>query len=241
MVDEISLAIVTGAACRLGHAFALNLAHAGYAVLLHYHLSEKQAGQTAVELRSLGVPIYTFGADLTESSEINSLFSYIDSLPIKLKVLVNSASIMKRGNARETSLDDWDATFALNLRAPFLLAQKAAERMGSGGIIINISDVGTRKIWNNFPAYLISKSGLESLTRVLAKTYAPMIRVNAIAPGLVLPSESITQDEWTAMVDRLPLKHPVSVDEVLAALEFLLKNESITGQVIVVDGGFSLI
>jgi NAD(P)-dependent dehydrogenase (short-subunit alcohol dehydrogenase family) len=79
------------------------------------------------------------------------------------------------------------------------------------------------------------------LTRVLAKTYAPKIRVNAIAPGLVLPSENIAQDEWTTLVDRLPLKHPVSIDEVIAALEFLLKNESITGQVIVVDGGYSLI
>jgi len=242
MADEkCSLALVTGAARRLGRAFALNLAQSGYALLLHYHTSEKQVGQTAAELRSVGMPVYQFGADLTIDAEINSLFSFIDTLPYKLKILVNSASVMQKGDARETSMSDWDATFALNLRAPFLLAQKSAERMGSGGIIINISDIGARKNWTNYPAYLISKSGLETLTRVLAKTYAPKIRVNAIAPGLVLPSENIAQDEWTTLVDRLPLKHPVSIDEVIAALEFLLKNESITGQVIVVDGGYSLI
>jgi len=242
MVNEkYPLALVTGAARRLGRAFALNLAQSGYALLLHYRSSEKQVGQTAAEIGSLGVPVYRFGADLTVDVEINSLFSYIDSLPYQLKVLVNSASVLQKGSAREIAESDWDATFALNLRAPFLLAQKAAERMGSGGNIINISDVGARKAWNNYPAYIVSKSGLETLTRVLAKTYAPRIRVNAIAPGLVLRSVTATQDEWTALVDRLPLKHPVSIDELVAALQFLLNNDAITGQVLVVDSGYSLI
>ena len=242
MVDEeYSLALVTGAAHRLGRAFALSLAQSGYAILLHYRSSEMQVGQTIADLRSEGVPIYQFGADLTSDVEINSLFKYLDTLPYKLKVLVNSASVMLKGDSREISMSDWDATFALNLRAPFRLAQKAAERMGPGGVIINISDIGARKNWTDYPAYVISKSGLETLTRVLAKTYAPEIRVNAIAPGLVLPSENITQDEWLTLLDRLPLKHPVSINDVIAVLEFLLTNESLTGQVIVVDGGYSLI
>jgi len=242
MVDkEYTLALVTGAAHRLGRAFALSLAHSGYAILLHYHSSEMLAGQTALDLRLEGVPVYQFCADLTRDVEINSLFTYLDALPFKLKVLVNSASIMPRGDSCEPSMSDWDAAFAVNLRAPFRLAQKAAERMAPGGLIINISDVGARKNWTNYPAYVISKSGLETLTRVLAKMYAPEIRVNAIAPGLVLPSGNITQDEWINLVDRLPLKHPVSIDEVVSVLEFLLTNKSITGQVIVVDGGYSLV
>jgi pteridine reductase len=121
------------------------------------------------------------------------------------------------------------------------LAQKAAERMLAGGLIINITDVGAHKLWSGYPAYVVSKSALETLTRIQAKAYAPKIRVNAIAPGLVLPSENISKEEWKILVDRLPLKRPASQEELTSALEFLLKNEAITGQVIVVDGGYSLI
>ena len=136
---------------------------------------------------------------------------------------------------------EWDATFALNLRAPFLLAQQAASRMAEGGLIVNITDVAAHKLWSRFPAYVISKSALETLTRLLAKSYAPRIRVNAIAPGLVLPSNHVTQAEWEKLIQRLPLKRPTSLDEVAKALTFLLDNTSVTGQTIVVDGGYSLI
>jgi NAD(P)-dependent dehydrogenase (short-subunit alcohol dehydrogenase family) len=129
----------------------------------------------------------------------------------------------------------------LNLRAPFLLAQKAAERMIQGGLIVNVTDAGVGKAWTGFPAYQVSKAGLEVLTRLLAKTYAPTIRVNAIAPGLVLPSANISAEEWTKLVNRLPLKHSASLEEISAALGFLLKNESVTGQTIIVDGGYSLL
>jgi len=113
--------------------------------------------------------------------------------------------------------------------------------MEAGGLIVNVTDVGAQKAWSGFPAYTVSKAALETLTRVLARSLAPKIRVNAIAPGLVLPSEYVTEEEWVRLVGRLPLKRPASVDEVAAALEFLLKNEYITGQTIVVDGGYSLI
>jgi NAD(P)-dependent dehydrogenase (short-subunit alcohol dehydrogenase family) len=148
---------------------------------------------------------------------------------------------MQRTDIRATSAADWDATFALNLRAPFLLAQQAAKRMEEGGVIVNITDVGTQKLWTQYPAYVVSKSALETLTSLLAKAYAPGIRVNAIAPGLVLPSDNVTPEEWEKLVERLPLKHPASLNEVAAALEFILDNPSVTGQTIVVDSGYSLI
>jgi len=240
-MDCQPLALVTGASRRLGKVFALTLARRGYAILLHYHDSADEATATADEIRTFGVPAYLAQADLTEDTNLFSLLSNIDSSSHKLKVLVNSAAQMKRTDIHATSSADWDTTFALNLRAPFLLAQQAAGQMAEGGLIVNITDAGARKLWKGYPAYVVSKSALETLTRLLAKAYAPGIRVNAIAPGLVLPSDNVMPEEWEKMVEHLPLKHPASVDEVATALTFLLENPSVTGQTIVVDSGYSLI
>jgi pteridine reductase len=240
-MDNPPLALVTGAAHRLGKAFALCLARQGYAILLHYHTSQKKAEETAEGIKSFGVPVYLAHADLTQDASLASLFITLDSLPYSLRVLVNSAAIMPHKDIRSTSAADWDATFDLNLRAPFLLAQKAAERMTSGGLIVNVTDVGAHKLWTGYPAYVVNKSALETLTRLMAKAYAPRIRINAIAPGLVLPSGHVTPEEWQKLVERLPLKRPAAPEEVASALEFLLKNESVTGQTIVVDGGYSLV
>ena len=240
-MPTIPLALVTGGARRLGRAFALALARQGFAILLHYHHSEEEAAATADAIRALGMPVYPLQVDLTSSTNIESLFSNLDTLPHPLKVLVNSAALMPRGDVRTLSAVDFDAAIALNLRAPFLCAQEAAKRMEAGGLIVNVTDVGAQKAWSGFPAYTVSKAALDSLTRVLARSLAPKIRVNAIAPGLVLPSEHVSQEEWEQLVERLPLKRPASLDEIAAALEFLLKNEYITGQTIVVDGGYSLV
>jgi len=240
-MDEGSLALVTGAAHRLGRLFALTLARHGYTILLHYHQSNEAAAASAEEIRALGVQVHLAEADLTDAEQIHALFSMVDSLQIPLKVLINSAATMNHADLRMTTTEDWDATLNLNLRAPFLLGQQAAKRMPQGGLIVNISDAGVGKAWTAFPAYMISKSGLETLTRLQAKTYAPNIRVNAIAPGLALPSWETTAEKWEKMVDRLPLKHAAALDELSGTLEFLLKNESVTGQTIVVDGGYSLI
>jgi len=240
-MPEFPLALVTGAAHRLGRAFGLALARQGYAILLHYHRSAEKAAATAEEIRALEMPVYLARADLGNLTNLYSLFSTLDALPHRLKVLVNSAAVMPRGDVRTLSADDFDAAIALNLRAPLLCAQEAAKRMAEGGLIVNVTDVGAQKAWSGFPAYTVSKAGLESLTRLLARSLAPSIRVNAIAPGLVLPSEYVSQEEWKRLVERLPLKRPASLDEIASALEFLLENEYITGQTIVVDGGYSLL
>jgi NAD(P)-dependent dehydrogenase (short-subunit alcohol dehydrogenase family) len=238
---DYPLALVTGAAHRLGRAFAITLARQGYAILLHYHKSLSDAAVTENEIRSTGVPVYPVQADLTSVTDLYSLLSSLDSLPHKLRVLVNSAAVMPRKDIHLASSTDWDAAFDLNLRAPFLLAQKAAERMDAGGLIVNVTDIGAHKLWTGYPAYVVSKSALETLTRIMAKAYAPSIRVNAIAPGLVLPSSDVTPEEWEKLVQRLPLRRPASPEEVASTLEFLVRNESVTGQTIVVDGGYSLL
>ncbi|HAE59717.1 MAG TPA: short-chain dehydrogenase [Anaerolineae bacterium] len=246
MPEKFPLALVTGGAHRLGRAFALALARQGYAIALHYHTSAESAAATAAEIRALGVPVFPLQADLTSPAEIESLFDKIDNLLADLQhstfnVLVNSAALMPRGDVQSLTSAEFDAAIALNLRAPFLCSQQAARRMQSGGLIVNISDIGAAKAWTGFPAYTVSKAGLESLTQVLARALAPGIRVNAIAPGLVLPSDNMPAQEWERLVSRLPLKRPAAPEEIASALEFLIKNEYITGQTIRIDGGYSLI
>jgi pteridine reductase len=235
------LALVTGAAHRLGKAFVLALARNGYAVLLHYRSSDAQANKTATEIRTLGVPVFLSQTDLTERANITSLFAQVDKIPHPLRVLVNSAAIIPAGDPRTLTLEEWDATMNLNLRAPFFCAQEAAARMQDGGLIVNVTDVGAKKTWSHYPAYSVSKAGLEALTSILARAFAPSIRVNAIAPGLVLQSDLISSEEWNRLVRRLPLKRPATVQEIASALEFLLKNEYVTGQTLVIDGGYSLL
>lgn len=231
------LALVTGAAHRLGKAFALTLARNGFDIFLHYHSAEEEARQTQAEIESLSKGVTLAQADLTNPDEIQSLVSNLQSLD----VLVNSAAFMPHGNVDSLSLENWDAALDLNLRAPFLLARECAQKMTDGGLIVNITDVGAQKAWSRFPSYTVSKAALESLTKILARALAPKIRVNAIAPGFVLQSDIVPAEEWKRLIKRIPLRRPARTEEVASALEFLLKNEYITGQTIVVDGGYSLI
>lgn len=231
------LALVTGGAHRLGKSFALTLARLGFDIILHYHSALDEALQTQVEIESLKRRVTLAPADLTQPSEIHALLSTFHSLD----VLVNSAAFMPSGNVDSLSLETWNTTLDLNLRAPFLLAQECAKKMTEGGIIVNITDVGAQKAWSRYPSYTVSKAALESLTRILARALAPKIRVNAIAPGFVLRSDIVPAEEWERLINRVPLKRPARSEEISSALEFLIKNEYITGQTIVVDGGYSLV
>jgi NAD(P)-dependent dehydrogenase (short-subunit alcohol dehydrogenase family) len=231
------LALVTGAAHRLGKSFALTLAQHGFDILLHYHQSLDAALLTKTEIESYGRRATLAQADLTDPEQIRSLISNLQSLD----VLVNSAAFMPGGNVDALSIENWDTSLDLNLRAPFLLSQEASKKMTDGGLIVNITDVGAQKAWSRYPSYTVSKAALESLTKILARGLAPKIRVNAIAPGFVLQSDIVPPDEWERLIQRVPLKRPARPDEIASALEFLLKNEYITGQVIVVDGGYSLV
>jgi NAD(P)-dependent dehydrogenase (short-subunit alcohol dehydrogenase family) len=236
------LALVTGGAKRLGKAFALSLARMGYSIALHYNASADEAQQTKREIESLGVSAHLLQADLTDPNQIQQLFAHSAfRVPHSaFRILVNSAAIMPVENPRELELKDWNAALDLNLRAPFLLAQESAKRMDKGGLIVNVTDVGAQKAWTRYPSYAVSKAGLEALTKLLARALAPHIRVNAVAPGLVLPSAVVTDEQWDKLVERIPLQRAATLDEVTSALEFLVKNEYITGQTIVVDGGYSL-
>jgi NAD(P)-dependent dehydrogenase (short-subunit alcohol dehydrogenase family) len=248
MENKFPLAIVTGAARRLGRALALTLAGRRYAILLHYHTSKFRAEQTSLELRALGVPVFPYCADLTDESQVQGMFSFVDTLLADagaqlsgLRVLVNSAAVMQPGEIRTLEVAEWDNLFALNLRAPFLCSQKACQRMEAGGLVVHISDIAAHQVWTRYAAYTVSKAGLESLTKIMARSFAPKVRVNSIAPGLVLPSENTPPEEWSRLVSRLPIQRAAYLEEITRSLEFLLENEYITGQTITVDGGYSLL
>ena len=188
-------ALVTGAAHRLGKSFALTLARLEYDVYIHYRSAEEEARQTQAEIEALNRRAILVSADLAQPSQIVALLSTFQTLD----VLVNSAAFMPKGDVKTLTLDDWDATLDLNLRAPFLLARECAKKMNSGGLIVNVTDVGAQKAWSRYPSYTVSKAALESLTKILARAFAPKIRVNAIAPGLVLQSD---------IVPHRPRRHP---------------------------------
>ncbi len=247
-ITQYPLALVTGSAHRVGKSLAMNLAEQGYGIIVHYHGSRNEAMETVKEIQSLGVPAFSIQADLTAEAGIRSLFSFIDSIIEKpelntceFSLLVNSAAIMVPADPKSISMELFDAAINLNLRAPFFCAQMGYQRMPAGSSIINISDVGSQKAWSGFPAYTISKAGLDSMTKILARSFAPKVRVNAIAPGFVLPPDEFPISEWDRLLGKLPIPREATLLEIESALNFLIKNEYITGQTIVIDGGYSLV
>jgi len=239
-VNSKPLAVITGAGHRLGRLFATALAQRGYAILLHYFSSEIMAFELINELKSQGYQIYPVKADLTDLEQIMELWKEIDLIHLPLEVLINSAAIMPKGNIKYLSPQEFDHVYSLNLRAPLICSQEAVKRMEKGGLIINISDVGAGKNWLHYPAYTISKSSLEVLTRIFAKAVAPGIQVNAIAPGIIFPPEGMDPLELERLLMKVPSKRTVSPDEIISIVDLLLNNKYITGQIITVDGGYSL-
>lgn len=240
--NNLPLAVVTGAAARLGRGLAQALAGQGYPVGLHYHNSEEAARDLAEEIQVLGGEAFLLPADLSDPQQIKALFDHVIHLPHRLGVWVNSAAVMNAGDLTTLTVEEWDSTLALNLRAPWLCAREAAACMGEeGGVIINITDVGAQKNWTGYPAYTVSKAALETLTRLLARQLAPAVRVNAVAPGLIMPSTSLSAEEWQKLVNRLPLQRAGSPEAVAQAVISLIQNDYITGETLSVDGGYALL
>ena len=235
------IALVTGAGRRLGRAVALRLAREGYGLCIHYHTSAAEANSLAAEITASGGAALCVGADLADPTEIETMFERLRTETGRLDVLVNSAAIMPDGDWSSQSVESWDEVMAVNLRAPWLCARLAANLMTQGGVIINLTDAGVGNLWRNYFAYSISKNGLEMMTRLLAKSLAPKVRVNAVAPGLAIPSADLTEQAWKRLIDRLPLQRGSEPEEIAAAVISLIDNPSITGQILAVDGGYQLI
>lgn len=238
---ERKVALVTGAGRRIGRAVALRLARQGYNLCIHYHTSKGDAEHLREEISAGGGAALCLGADLADPLAIEHMFDQLHAQVGRLDVLINSAAIMPGGDWVNQTVETWDAVMAVNLRAPWLCARRAAHMMAPGGVIINLADSGVGNLWGNYFAYSISKNGLEMLTRLLAKSLAPNVRVNAVAPGLVMPSAELTEEAWERLVGRLPLQRASTPEEIAAAVLSLIENQAITGQILAVDGGYQLI
>jgi pteridine reductase len=236
------VAIVTGSAHRIGRHIALALAQEGCHLMVHFHRAVEEAEKTCSELREFGVQASSVQANLSNSEGILKLFKAVDRDFNQVDILINSAAILSPAHLLEVQEDDWDRTMDLNLKGAFFCTQSAAKRMRKQGegSIINISDVIGHQPWERFPVHSISKFGVEMLTKLAALSLAPQIRVNAIVPGLIMKPDGMDEARWETLSKMSPLRRSGTPTELVQAVLFLLKNEYITGEILVLDGGLSL-
>lgn len=233
--------LITGAGTRLGAAMALACAQRGADVAVHYRSSAHQAERVAASVRDFERKSQCFQADLGDAAQCFRLIDEVGSWSGGLNHLVSSAAIFERRELHETSLGDWEQMMATNVRAPFCLAQRAApllrERRGSM-VILTCTSATTP--YPHFLPYVVSKGAAKQLMKALALELAPEVRVNAIAPGTVLPPPSMGQSERQRLAERTLLQRLGSADDIVHALLYLLTAPFVTGTELLVDGGVAM-
>lgn len=232
-------ALVTGAGRRLGRAIALDLAAAGWRIGVHYQASEAEAHDLVAEIERGGGRAAALAADL---AQVESLAPLVEACAARLgppTLLVNNAARFEQDEIATLDAESWRIHLDVNLRAPVFLAQAFARVLPRerAGHIINLLDQKVFRLNPEFFSYTISKSGLLAATTMLAQAHAPRIRVNAIAPGPVLPSAAQSAAEFEAECEGTLLGRCIEVEEILGAIRFLLATPSITGETIVLDSG----
>ncbi len=232
------VALVTGAGRRIGQAIALALGARGARVAVHYNASDAGALATRDGIRAAGGAAEVFAGDLTRPDAPEVLVRQVVDAMGAIDVVVNSAAVMRRTPIGEVTPEAWDEMFALNLRAPFFVAQAAARAMaGRGGAIVNIADLAAFETWPAYVPHGISKAGVVQMTRALARALAPAIRVNAVAPGAVLLPEQWAEETAGRLARTTPLARLGDPEDVVRAVLYLLEADFVTGETIIVDGG----
>lgn len=232
------VALVTGAGRRVGRALAVGLGGQGMHVVVHYNASDRGAKETAGLIADAGGTATTAAADLTNPDAPARLVADVVRDLGALDVLVNSSAVMERTPVGQVTAAQWDAMMALNLRAPFMLAQAAAPHLAAvDGAIVNIADLAAFETWPAYIPHGISKAGIVYMTRALARTLAPHIRVNAIAPGAVLLPDDWREEDAARLRKSTPLCRLGSPADVVQAMLYLLQADYVTGETIIVDGG----
>ncbi len=237
------VAVVTGGAVRIGRELSLRLATEGMRVCLHYGSSAEAAEETAADIRKRGGKVITVQANLASPLEAaKKVVAAAVTAYDGVDVLINNASIFETGSLAQTTPDHWQRHQRINLEAPLFLCQQFARQLAndSDGAIVNIADWRAERPQPGHLAYTISKAGLVCLTKVLAQELAPQVRVNAIAPGAILPPADASPDHLERMSSVIPLQRTGSPASISDAVLFLLKNDFVNGEVLHVTGGQQL-
>lgn len=234
------VALVTGGARRVGRSIALALASAGARVAVHYNTSKADAEATRSEIEKQGGEAVLIQGDISQVAEARRVAEAALAHFGRVDILINNAGIWEPYHWDKITEADWDRFLDTNLKAQFFLAQALAAQMKQRGrgCIINLASIGGLRAWAEFIPYCVSKAGVIMLTRTLAKALAPEIRVNAVAPGSIqFPGEA--PDE--AYIRKAPLKRTGTPEDVAQTVLFLCTSaDFVTGQTLVVDGGFAL-
>ena len=232
-------ALVTGGAKRLGAAVVRMLANRGVHCVVHFRDSSTEARVLAEELRDANVSVYLVQGDLSQPDEASRVWDDAVAQAGTIDFLINSASIFPEGTLADLSVDTLQENVNVNAMSPLYLTRKFAAT-GCAGVVVNFLDTMVRDYDKKHVAYHVSKKMLHDLTRMTAVEYAPRLRVNAVAPGLVLPPAGKDETYLEGLKHSNPLQNFGSAEQITHAVAFLLTNEFITGQTIYVDGGRNL-
>jgi len=238
------VALITGAARRIGAAIARTLHAQGADVAIHYRESGEAANAVAADLNAIRAnSAATFAADLNDLADLNHLVDDVRAWRSRLDILVNNASSFYPTPVGEITEEQWNDLVGTNLKAPLFLSQAALPALREArGVIINIVDVHAQRPLRNHAVYGPAKAGLAMLTRSLAKDLAPEVRVNGVSPGAILwPENGMSAATKDAILEQIPLGRPGTPEDVADAVLFLAKDaDYVTGQIIAIDGGRSI-
>ena len=233
--------IITGAATRIGAAIAKKLSGPKIEIVIHYNKSKSKAERLKKELSKDGTVVYLIKADLGKEKEVQKLIKLSKSKLKYFDCLINNASLFENDKLENFTVKSWDIHLNANLKAPALLSKGFANNIkGKNNNIINIIDQRVFKLTPYFFSYTLSKTGLYTLTKTSAMSLAPNVRVNGIAPGPTIKNKRQSEKHFKKQYLATPLRRKVDVEQICNAVDFFIKNRSITGQVLAMDSGQSL-
>ena len=233
--------IITGGATRIGAAIAEKLSGPNVEIIIHFNKSKSKAESLRKKLQRLGTKVYLISANLSKESDIYKIIKFSKSKMKVFDCLINNASLFENDKLENFSSKSWEKHISTNLKAPALLSKEFSKNIkGKNNNIVNIIDQRVFKLTPYFFSYTLSKTGLYTLTKTSAMSLSPNVRVNGIAPGPTIKNKRQSEKHFKSQYLATPLKQQVDVNEICNAVDFFVKNSSITGQVLAIDGGQSL-
>jgi len=238
---EANKIIITGAATRMGAAIAKKLSGPNVEIVIHYNKSKVSAEKLQKELKKNKTKVWLIKGDLSKENDLKKIINFAKSKLKYFDCLINNASLFENDNLKNFTSKSWNNHLDVNLKAPAYLTKEFAKNIkGKNNNIINIIDQRVFKLTPYFTSYTLSKTGLYTLTKTSAMSLAPNIRVNGIAPGPTIKNKRQSDKHFKKQYLATPLKQQVNVIEICNAVDFFIKNSSITGQVLAIDSGQNL-